>query len=180
MTVVGPGERVIIESAAPPIYVFWNIMHKVKNLGSWPRSRVYSAPSGKTNSAVFVTYQSAQDPLPALGLCGDTWLKESSIYVKETESSWILWHPGLKYKFPYETSRVLIWSRNLHFKYLAENSRKSERRRWDGDYLTTKSYCFSILMNGIHSIRGRATLGFHCSHSFGEDARGISGAPKEI
>ncbi len=140
LMVVGPAEFHIIESATPPIFVFWNVLHRVQNPDNWPNSRVYSSPSGKTISAVFVTYQSAQDPLPALGLPGDMWLSESSIYVKEMQSSWISWHLGLKPCYAYDTGRVLVWSRNLHFKYLASNSEKTERRRWDGAYLTLQKF----------------------------------------
>lgn len=126
----GSTERSIIDASEVAIHVFWNVLLDIKSPEGWPANRQYASSSRKTVTAVFVTYQSKQAPLPDLGIPGDTWLTKSQVYVKETTGKWTNWHQPIIH-CPYDSVRVFGWSRSVQFKYLIEDSLKTERRRWD-------------------------------------------------
>lgn len=125
-----PKEREIISSSPVPIHVFWINHHIIKQPENWPSNRVHLASTGKTSTALFVTYQSDQTPMTTLGLTGDLWLTRQDVFVKDNNGTWNSWNKGSIYECPYDSLRVLDWSTLGHFRYLNHETFKKERRNW--------------------------------------------------
>ena len=129
---IGPHEAEIIEASDVPIYTFWNMVTQLDEPGLWPNGRYYYSSRGKTVTSSYVTYQSKQNPLPTLGIPGDTWITENCVFLKDTYAAWIPWVVRQTYRCPYDDHRVLGWARSCQFKWLRPSSLITERRRWDG------------------------------------------------
>ena len=123
-------ERDAIASSSTPIYVFWVNLINISDRDNWPEQRRYTAVSRKTTTGVFVTYQPDREPLPSFGLPGDLWATSDRLYFKDMNGDWALWKRSVEFRFPFEESRRLVWSRNAHFKYLSDETVRTEALRW--------------------------------------------------
>ncbi|KAI0086721.1 hypothetical protein BDY19DRAFT_342651 [Irpex rosettiformis] len=123
-------EREAIASSPTPINVFWINLINIHDPIKWPQNRQYTAFSKKTTTGVFVTYQSDQTPLSSFGVCGDLWVTSDRLFIKETDGSWTVWNRGVQFRFPFDQSRRLVWSHNAHFKYLGDETVRTEALRW--------------------------------------------------
>lgn len=127
---LAPTERDIIGRSSVPIHVFFIVQQGIPNTDHWPQNRRQLSSTGKSTLGAFVTYQSDQEPLTALGIRGDLWLTKGQVFIKEEAGTWKSWIKKVEYTCPYSDSRKLGWSTAGHFKYLTEETFRKERRLW--------------------------------------------------
>jgi hypothetical protein len=102
------------------------------------------AGTGGSHAGVFVVFQSAQDPSAALGRASDLWVGLEAIHVKTSDEVWTLWDRTDQICYPRDNYLLLTWSAHIQFKYVAQNTTKTEIRRWDAGLAILFGYSHAL------------------------------------